>query len=132
MNWNNFSTDWSIPLMLAGFTYKLDRLKHRTSIFKGPPANAVLSKQPYSNVPYTVALHFRILQIFKHPSSCSPLLKLIKHTSIFLHSWRWGIGRGLISRIAYGLSLSKSCTEGTQECNWLQGYQGVLKIMVCY
>jgi hypothetical protein len=27
-------------------------------------------------------------------------LKLIKHTSIFLQSWRWGIGRGLTSGIA--------------------------------
>jgi hypothetical protein len=31
--------------------------------------------------PYTVALHFRILQNSKHPSSSSPLLRLIKHTS---------------------------------------------------
>jgi hypothetical protein len=29
-----------------------------------------------------------------------PLLKLIKHTSIFLQSWRWEIGRGLTSGIA--------------------------------
>jgi hypothetical protein len=38
------------------------------------------SKQPFRNFPYTVALHFRLLQNFKHPSSSSPLLKLIKHT----------------------------------------------------
>ena len=40
------------------------------------------------------------LQNFKHPLSSSPLLKLIKHTYIFLQSWRWGIGRGLTSGIA--------------------------------
>jgi hypothetical protein len=39
-----------------------------------------LFKQPFSNFPYTFALHFRILQNFKHPSSSSPLLKLTKHT----------------------------------------------------
>ena len=33
----------------------------------------VLSKQPFSNFPYTVALHFRILQNYKHPLSSSPL-----------------------------------------------------------
>ena len=38
----------------------------------------ILSKQPFRNFPYTVALHFRILQNFKHPSSSSPLLKLLK------------------------------------------------------
>jgi len=31
----------------------------------------VLSKQPFSNFPYTVALHFRILHSFKQPSSSS-------------------------------------------------------------
>jgi hypothetical protein len=40
---------------------------------------------PSNNFTYTVALHFRILRNFKHPSS-SPLLKLTKHTSIFLKS----------------------------------------------
>ena len=35
------------------------------------------SKQPFSNFPITVALHFRILQNDKHPSSLSPLFKLI-------------------------------------------------------
>ena len=30
----------------ARFTYRLDRLKPRASKFRGPPANAVLSKQP--------------------------------------------------------------------------------------
>ena len=39
-----------------------------------------LNKQPVSNFPYTVALHFGILQNFKHPSSSSSILKLIKHT----------------------------------------------------
>jgi hypothetical protein len=43
---------------------------------------------------------FRILQNCKHPSSSSPLLKLIKHTSLFLQSWMWRIGRGLTSGIA--------------------------------
>jgi hypothetical protein len=37
------------------------------------PLQTVLSKQPFSNFPYTVALHFTILQNFKHPSSHSPL-----------------------------------------------------------
>jgi hypothetical protein len=102
----------------AGFTYRLDRLKPRFSKFRGPPAKVynifntviglslmlsqrtVLLKQPFSNFPYTVALHFRILQTFKHPSSFLPLLKLIKKTSIFFQSWRWGIGRGLTSGLA--------------------------------
>jgi hypothetical protein len=53
----------------AGFTYRLDRLKPRAS-----------------KVPYTVVLHLRILQNSKHPSSSLPLLKLIKHTPIFLQS----------------------------------------------
>ena len=62
----NFSTK-HVALRIksnAGFTYRLDRLKPRASKYKGPPANAVLSKQPYSNFPDTVALYFRILQIF--------------------------------------------------------------------
>jgi len=50
----------------AGFTYRLDRLKPKVSKFRGPPANAVLSREPYRNCPYIVALHFRILQNFKH------------------------------------------------------------------
>ena len=53
----------------AGFTYRLDRLKPRAS-----------------KVPYTVVLHLRILQNSEHPSSSLPLLKLIKHTPIFLQS----------------------------------------------
>jgi hypothetical protein len=40
------------------------------------------------------------LQNCNHPSSYCPLLKLIKHTSIFLQSWRLGINRGLTSGIA--------------------------------
>ena len=32
----------------------------------------VLSKQPFINFPYTVALHLRILRNFKQPSSSSP------------------------------------------------------------
>ena len=121
-----------VPIPSAGFTYRLDRLKHRASTFRGPAANALISKQPYSIFPYTVTIHFRILQIFKHPSSSSPLLELIKHIFIFLQSWRCGIGRGFISGIAYGLSLSKSGTEVTHECYWLQGYQVVLNVIVCY
>ena len=70
----------------------------------------VLPKQSFCSFPYTVALHFRILQNFKHPSSSLPLLKLIKHISMFLQSWRWGIGRGLTSGLFSGLSLSKSST----------------------
>ena len=35
-----------------------------------------------------------------YPSSCLPLLKLIKHTSIFLQSWWWGIVRDLTSGLA--------------------------------
>ena len=82
-------------LISAGFTYRLDRLKPRASKLWGPPAKVynifntviglsnlcchnVLSKQPFSNFPYTVVLHFRILQNFKHPWSSLPLLKLIK------------------------------------------------------
>ena len=38
----------------------------------------VLSEQPFSKFPYTVALHFKILQNFKHHSSSSPLLNLIR------------------------------------------------------
>ena len=69
----------------AGFTYRLGRLKPRTSNIRGPQAKlyhfcniviglshfchnvVVLSKQPYNNFPYTVVLHFRILLNFKHP-----------------------------------------------------------------
>jgi hypothetical protein len=102
------------------FTYRLDRLKPRASKFRGPPAkvhnifNTViwlshlcchnvlyfLNNGP-SDFPYTVALHFRILPKFKHPSSSSSLLILIKHTSYFLQLWRWRIGRVLTSGIAY-------------------------------
>ena len=106
----------------ARFTYKLDRpLAKVYNIFNTVIGlshlcchnilDTVLSKQPFSDFRYTVALHFRILQNFKHPSSSSPLLKLIKHTSIFLQSWWWRIGRGLTSRIAHGLSLSKFGTD---------------------
>jgi hypothetical protein len=49
---------------------------------------------------YLMALHFSTFHNFKHPSSSSPLFKLVKHTSIFLQSWKWGIGRGLTSGIA--------------------------------
>ena len=80
----------------ARFTYRLDRLKPRASKLRGAPTkvynifNTVIGlshlcchnvlyflKQPFSNFPYTVAVHFRILQNCKYPSSSSPLLKLI-------------------------------------------------------
>ena len=80
-----------MPTDSAGFIYRLNRLKPRASTFRGPPAKVyiifnivigfshlychnviVLFKQPFSNFPYTVALHFRILQNFKHPSSSLP------------------------------------------------------------
>ena len=66
----------------AGFTYRLDRLKPRASKFRGPPVKVYnifktviglshlsFHKKSFSSFPYTVALHFRILQNFKHPSS---------------------------------------------------------------
>ena len=58
---------------------------------------------------HSISEYSRILNTL-HQASL-PLLKLIKHTSIFLQSWRWGIGRGLTSGLAQGLSLSKSGTE---------------------
>ena len=79
----------------AGFTYRLNMLKPSSSKVRGPPGkvysflNTVIgiSHLCCHNVLYflnnlsviflTVALHFRILQNFKHPSSSSPLLKLI-------------------------------------------------------
>ena len=82
----------------AGFTYmyRLDRLKPRTSKFRGPPAkvydifNTVigLSQLCCHNVLFflnnpSVIFPFRIVQNFKHLSSSLPLLKLIKHTYIF-------------------------------------------------
>ena len=113
----NFYQDVSLlfinAMSSAGFTYRLDRLKPRSSKFRVYNVfntviglslmlsqRTVLLKQPFSNFPHTVALHFRILQTFKHPSSSLPLLKLIKNTSIFFQSWRWGIGRGLTSGLA--------------------------------
>ena len=38
---------------------------------------SVLSKQLFSNFPDTIAVHFSILQILKHPSPSSPLLNLL-------------------------------------------------------
>ena len=64
----------------AGFTYRLHRLNPRGSKFRGLShlcCNNVLSKQPFSNFPYTVALHFKIWLNFKHSSSSSPSLKLM-------------------------------------------------------
>ena len=51
------------------------------------------------------------LQNFKHSSSPLALLKLelkLKHSSTFLYSWGWRIGRGLTSGLTYGLSLLQS------------------------
>ena len=68
----------------AGFTYRIVKLKPRASISRGPRsrrfnisillldfhtyaviANCV-STESFSSFPYTVALHFRILQNFNH------------------------------------------------------------------
>ena len=87
----------------AWFTYRFDRLKPRAATFRGLPAkvyniltlsldfhtyvviaHSTLQTKTLSNFLYTVALHFRILQYFKHPSSSSPLFKLSKNSSIFL------------------------------------------------
>jgi len=118
-NWNrymwfvirpqNCTNYYELPTMNnAGFTYRLDRLKHRASKFRGPPAkvyiffNTVigLSHLCCHNVLYFLNNPSRILQHFKHPSSSLPLLKLIKHTSIFIQSWRWEIGRGIANGLA--------------------------------
>ena len=64
----------------AGFTYRLDRLKPRASLFRGPPTKvynifntviglshlcchsvSVLSEQPFSNFPYSISEYCRIL-----------------------------------------------------------------------
>ena len=83
------------------FTYRLDRLKRRASKFRGPPVkeynifNTVIGLNVlyFLNNPSVILLiqlysHFRIYQRFKQPSlsSNSPLLQLIKHTSIFPQS----------------------------------------------
>ena len=89
----------------AGFTYRLNRLKPSASKFKGPPSKVYnffnivngLSHLCCHNVPYFLnnpsvvfltQLHSisEYCRILKHPSLSSPLLKLIKHTSIFLQS----------------------------------------------
>jgi hypothetical protein len=88
----------------VGFPYRLDRLKPRASTFRGPPAkvhdnfntviglshlccHSVLYFQNNPSVIFLTQLHsISELQNFKHPSSSLPLLKLIKHTSIFLNS----------------------------------------------
>ena len=68
----------------------------------------VLSKQPFSNFPYKVEPHFRILQNFKHLSSYLPLLKLIKFFTLPSSSSREGEelggggGGGLTSGLAVG------------------------------
>ena len=103
------STDWNLwPQYLRGLRPRCIICLSLLSDFHTYVVIAyyILSKQPFSNLPYTVALHFRILQNFKHSPSPSLLFKLIKHTSIFLQSWRWGIGRGLASGITYGLYLN--------------------------
>jgi len=101
------------------FTYMLGRLKPRASKFKEHLAKVYnifdtvighsyicyhkalyFLKQHFSKFPCTVALHFRILQNFKHTSSISPLLNLIKHFII-----------PLVVRVGdWDLSSSKSST----------------------
>jgi len=83
----------------AGFSYRLDRLKSSASKLRGLRPRCMLfltllfDFHTCAVITYcTVALHFRILQNLKHSSLSSPLFKLIKHTSIFLQSWRRGIG----------------------------------------
>ena len=115
----NCTVYYELPTMNnAGFPYRLDRRKHRASKLRGSPAkiflfNTVigLSHLCCHNILYCQNNPSRILQHFKHPSSSLPLLKLIKHASTFLQSWRWGIGRGLTNGLAQGLSLSKSDTD---------------------
>jgi hypothetical protein len=66
---------------------RLNRITEHSRTFRSVPD--LDKERPYAipfvrPLPYTVELHFRILQNFRHPSSSSPLLKFIKHTSIFL------------------------------------------------
>jgi len=103
----------------AGFSHWLDRLKPRVSKFRGPPdkvynlfnniiglshlcCHNVLFFLNNPSVVFLTQLHSisEYFRDFKYPPSSLPLLKLIKHTSIFLQSWRWEIGRGLTSGIA--------------------------------
>jgi hypothetical protein len=109
-----------MPLITAGFTYRLDRLKHRTSRFRGLPVkvynilntvielshlcchNVLYFLNKYSLVFLTVALHFRILQNVKHPSSSLPLLKCIKDTSMFPPVVKMGNWEGLHKWISLG------------------------------
>ena len=114
----NNTLPW-IPVLSAGFPYRLNRLKPRVSKFRGPPAkmynilntviwlshlccHRVLYFQNHPSVIFLTQLHSisEYCRILNTPSSSSPLFKLIKRTSIFLHSWRWGIGRGLTIGIA--------------------------------
>ena len=102
----------------VGFTYGLDRLKPRASKFKGPPAKVSiifitvigLSHLCCYNVLYFRNNHSVIFLTQLHSISkyCTilnishqlPVLQLIKHTSIFLQSWRWGTRKGLTSGLA--------------------------------
>ena len=119
----NFNLAMWWVIISVGFTYRLDRLKPRASRFRGAPAkvfnifNTVIGLSHlcchnvlyFLNNPSVIFLtQFQNMVEFYTPSSYLPLLKLIKHTSIFLQSWRWGIGRGLTSRVAWDLSLSNS------------------------
>ena len=111
----NFNLDMWWVIFSVGFTYRLDRLKHRASRFRGAPAkvlnifNTVIGLSHlcchnvlyFLNNPSVIFLtQFQNMVECYTPSSYLPLLKLIKHTSIFFQSWRWGIGRGLTSRVA--------------------------------
>ena len=72
------SSEWELKVS-AGFTYRLDRLKPRAIVYNTfdtviglaylccHKGLYVLSKQPFSNFPCIVALHFRILSIFYAP-----------------------------------------------------------------
>jgi hypothetical protein len=97
----------------AGFTYGLDRLKPRASKFRSPPANVNyifntvigLSHLCCYNVLYflnnpSVIFLTQLHSITKYciilnSSHQSPVVQFIKHISIFLQSWRWGIRKGL-------------------------------------
>jgi len=76
----------------VGFTYKLGRLKPRVSKYRRHPAKVetLFTSQAFRT--YAVI------------TNCS------LQTTFQSVSWGYGIGRGLTSGEAYGLSLSKSVT----------------------
>jgi len=108
----------SVTPSSAGFTYELDSLKPMASKFRGPSAkynnifNIVIG---LSHLCCHIVLYFLrnpsviiLTQLHSISKYCtilnsshqSPVLQLIKHTSIFLLSWRWGIRKGLTSGLA--------------------------------